>query len=149
MELKFLKGEKMKKVFDFLLSKQFIAYLSIVFIFFLSANNILADDAAFDQSRFFLTKILDVIKAGLYMTGGGIGLFGSFQLIMAYLQSNPTEYANAVKKIVAGGMLIALGFIASSFVNIEVDTTGKVNEKTVMKKQIKLIYVHNNYHNKI
>lgn len=71
---------------------------------------------AIAQTRVYIDGVMGIIKAGLFVSGGGIGLFGCFQLIMAYLQSNPTEYAAAVKKIVAGGMLGGLAVIAATFI---------------------------------
>lgn len=96
--------------------------------------------AKIGAATYYFKKAIGVIKGGMYVSGGGISLFGFFQLIMAYLQSNPTAYADAVKKIVAGGMLIALGAGAELFImtdddvtEVEKDTT-KIEWKMESKK---------------
>lgn len=76
-----------------------------------------ADSSAEAGSK-FITILRPIIEYGLKITGGFIGLFGGVQFAMAYLQSNPTAYAEAGKKIVAGGMLVGIGIIVPSFLTV-------------------------------
>lgn len=66
----------------------------------------------------FIDMLQPIIGYGLKITGGFIGLFGGVQFAMAYLQSNPTAYADAGKKIVAGGMLVGIGVISGEFLKV-------------------------------
>lgn len=66
----------------------------------------------------FINMLQPIIGYGLKITGGFIGLFGGVQFAMAYLQSNPTAYADAGKKIVAGGMLVGIGVISADFLKV-------------------------------
>ena len=77
-----------------------------------------AADSSAEAGSKFITILRPIIEYGLKITGGFIGLFGGVQFAMAYLQSNPTAYAEAGKKIVAGGMLVGIGIIVPSFLTV-------------------------------
>jgi len=68
-----------------------------------------------DDASKYVTQVSSLIKSGLQITGGGIGLFGAMQIGLAYMQGNPSAYGDAMKKIVAGGIIFGVGTLTETF----------------------------------
>ncbi len=84
----------------------------------LMGNNEEVDAAAANK---YIEGIKSILKYALGLTGGGIGLFGGVGLAMAYLQSNPSAYGEAIKKIVAGGMILGIAVSIDFFLPNTID----------------------------